>query len=60
MCGYECTGVCLLGVSIIGVSQNFGPGRPKLAAKICSPLPKIAFTSIVEAQQQMTSARCSK
>ena len=41
-------------------------GRTKWAAKIAHPTAKngpyarAAFTSIVEAQQQTTSARCSK
>ena len=56
-----------------GLSQKFwsgvkiGPGGPKLAAKIGPPLPKMVchdvraeFTSIVEAQQQTTLAKCSK
>ena len=28
MCGYECTGVCVLDVSVIGVSRNFGTDSP--------------------------------
>ena len=54
-------------VTQILVRLKIGPGGPKLAAKIVPPPPAnndryvcAAVTSIVEAHQQTTSARCSE